>query len=122
MIHPLARASNPATSVDAACTARSLARAHRADILHALLAFGPATAERLAQNIRSLDKHQVGRRLIELERLGLARPLVENGRPVTHTLSTGRQGRVWVAGAGVRGPGDKSNQPTSSGSARSEPA
>ena len=119
MIHPLARASNPATSVDAALVARFVARAHRALILDTLHAYGPATAERLASNL-PLDKHQVGRRLIELERLGLAAPLIEHGHPVTHTLKTGRQGRVWVAGAGVRGPGEKSNQPTSSGSAAKE--
>ena len=95
MIHPLARASNPATSVDAACMAGILAKAHRALILDTLRAYGPATAERLASNL-PIDKHQVGRRLIELERLGLAAPLVEHGYPVTHTLKTGRQGRVWV--------------------------
>ena len=121
MIHPLARASNPATSVDAALVARFVARAHRALILDTLHAYGPATAERLASNL-PLDKHQVGRRLIELERLGLARPLVENGRPVTHTLATGRQGRVWVAGADGRGPGDRADRPTSSGSAPKEGA
>ena len=119
MIHPLARASNPPTSVDAACAAGALGNAHRTMIRWALIDYGPSTAERIAQNLPMLDKHQVGRRLVELERLGLAAPLVENGRPVTHTLGTGRQGRVWVAGAGVRGPGDTSNQPTSSGSAGS---
>lgn len=95
-VYPLARSSDPATSVDAAFLAKSLARAHCALILDALREYGPSTAERLA-NVLPLDKHQIGRRLVELERLGQARVPQKDGKDVTHTLTTGRQARVWEA-------------------------
>lgn len=88
---PHARRSDPATSHAAAERAQGFAASQRGRIYLALIGHGPMTAKELVTHIVMTDV-QVCRRLPELQRLGLVRPLVEAGRPVVRDGS-----RVWEA-------------------------
>lgn len=87
---PLARASDPVTSHAAADSASEIQARHHRIILAALEQHGPAGKDRLAV-LTSLTGVQVCRRLVELERMGKAKP---TGRTVTSTA--GRQEREWA--------------------------
>lgn len=69
--HKLARTENPETSKAAARSCRELRGEHHALILDAL-ADGNANADELAPRC-GLTRHQIGRRLGELENAGLVR-------------------------------------------------
>lgn len=85
---PMARRSDPATSHEAAESAKELAARHHRIIL-AALSRGPAGKDRIG-TLTSLTGVQVCRRLTELERAGKIEP---TGRTVTSTA--GRQEREW---------------------------
>ena len=72
---PVARRSDPATSHAAAAKAASIAPSHRNIIMDALRVY-PGTVYSL-EAVTGLDAHRIGKRLIELQRLGLAEPTGE---------------------------------------------
>ena len=86
---PLARASDPATSHQAAAQARELARQHHRIILAALEAHGAMGKDGIAART-SLTGVAVCRRLAELQRMGKIAP---TGRTVLSTA--GRHEREW---------------------------
>lgn len=88
---PVARRADPGTSHAAAKSAVDLAKAHHGVILACLKAHGPLGKDGIAARTR-LDGVQVCRRLVELERAGLAQ---QTGRTVASTA--GRQEREWSA-------------------------
>jgi predicted Rossmann fold nucleotide-binding protein DprA/Smf involved in DNA uptake len=83
-----ARASNPATSHQAAAQAGGMATRHQRQILAALLD-GPAGASGIAARCGLLP-HQIGKRIHELARDGR---IVQTGRVVAS--SSGRGEREW---------------------------
>lgn len=76
LILPLSRRTDPATSHAAAAKAASVAPSHRNIIMDALRHFGPLTQYGIEHHT-GLLAHKVGKRLVELERLGLAEPTGE---------------------------------------------
>ena len=86
---PEARRADPATSHQAAHSARELQARHHRIILDALRQHGAAGKDRIAA-LTCLSGVQVCRRLGELERAGQIKP---TGRTVTST--SGRQEREW---------------------------
>ena len=86
-----ARKSDPATSHAAARKADEFKGDHHARILAALKAIGPAGKDRIGKRI-GLSGVAVARRLIEMQRDGLARPTGD-----TEPSETGRAERVWEA-------------------------
>lgn len=97
---PLARATDPITSHQAAAQAVSLASSHHALILTAVTLYGAQTAHEIAPRI-DLSAHQVLKRCGELERAGkLARTKTGgyvDGRPLYWCRKTpsGRLACVW---------------------------
>ncbi len=88
---PQARAFDPSTSHAAASAARSLQAQHADQILACLRKHGAMGKDGIASRTK-LDGVQVCRRLIELERAGLA---ATTGKTVPST--SGRQEREWAA-------------------------
>lgn len=86
---PAARASDPATSHQAAQQARELAARHHRIILSCLEAHGPAGKDRIAA-LTCLSGVAVCRRLSELQKVGRITP---TGRNVQSTA--GRAEREW---------------------------
>jgi predicted ArsR family transcriptional regulator len=86
---PVARATDPATSHQAAAQARELAADHHRIILAALEAHGPLGKDGIALRT-SLTGVAVCRRLTELQRMGR---IVPTGRNVQSTA--GRAEREW---------------------------
>ena len=76
LIVPLARRRDPSTSHRAAERAAPIAPIHRNIILAALRDHGPLTQYGIERHT-GLLAHKVGKRLIELQRLGLAEPTGE---------------------------------------------
>jgi len=70
--HKLARTDDPATSKAAAKSCKELRSEHHRLILEALSEVGDANADEIA-DVCGLHRHQVGRRLNELERAGYVR-------------------------------------------------
>jgi predicted ArsR family transcriptional regulator len=70
--HAKARASDPSTSHAAAAAARGVAADHHRTILEVMRCGADWTADEIAVHC-NLDRHQIGRRLGELERAGLVR-------------------------------------------------
>lgn len=70
--HTLARTENPTTSHAAAAAARDLRADHHRTILDVMRCGADWTADNVAIHC-NLDRHQIGRRLGELERHGLVR-------------------------------------------------
>lgn len=68
--HQLARATNPETSHQAAAGVRSFRTQHHETILAVMRTSDDWTADEIAIHCH-LDRHQIGRRLGELERHGL---------------------------------------------------
>lgn len=87
-----ARRTDPETSHAAAARSHELARLHHVMIYARLCEVFPVglTYEEIADGI-GLEKHCVGKRMIELERHGHARTEGER------MLSSGRRGRIWIA-------------------------
>lgn len=75
-----ARRTDPITSHQAARNAERFAASHAGRILDALRQ-GVATAHRLSE-LTSLTVVQIDRRLPELEKSGLARPVIVLGQPL----------------------------------------
>ena len=89
LAEPLARATDPATSHQAAAEARELAADHQRIILAALEAHGAAGKDRIAALTR-LTGTQVARRTCELHKLGKIAPTGKN------VLSTAKRAeREW---------------------------
>jgi len=88
---PAARASDPATSHQAAAQARELAAKHHRAIVAALEAHGPHGKDGIARLI-GIDGVAVCRRLTELQRMGRIAP---TGRVVAS--AAGRSEREWAA-------------------------
>ena len=86
---PMARRSDPVTSHLAAASAKELAAAHQRIILACLEAHGALGKDGIASRTQ-LTGHAVGKRLCELERMGLIRT---TGKTVISTA--GRQEREW---------------------------
>jgi len=70
--HRLARTENPSTSHAAAAASRDLRANHHRTILDVMRCSADWTADEIALHC-NLDRHQIGRRLGELERHGLVR-------------------------------------------------
>ena len=70
--HTKARTTDPATSHAAAAAARGLAADHQRTILEVMRCGDDWTADEIAVHC-GLDRHQIGRRLGELERAKLVR-------------------------------------------------
>lgn len=85
----LARSTDPATSHAAAARVHEFGSGHIADIRRCLALHGPLTADQIALHTE-LDKHQICRRLPEMESAGIAAPTGD-----TRASRTGRQERVW---------------------------
>jgi hypothetical protein len=90
------RRTDPETSKVAALRAGEFAAAHHAKIVGSLVTQGAATIYELAERV-GIDHVAVARRMAELERLTVARPKVEDGKPVTRPGPKGRGCRVWEA-------------------------
>jgi predicted ArsR family transcriptional regulator len=88
-VYPVARRTNPHTSHAAAHLAKALAQDHQRTILACLEAHGPLGKDGIGARTQ-LTGHQVGKRLPELQRLGLVQP---TGRTVAS--ESGRQEREW---------------------------
>lgn len=86
---PRARRTDPATSHAAAKSAKSLQHNHHGNILLVLYGCGPLGVDGIAVRC-GLTGHQVGKRMIELERLGL---VAQTGKTVPST--SGRSQREW---------------------------
>ena len=87
---PAARATDPATSHQAAAQARELAQQHHRTILAALEQHGPMGKDGIAART-NLTGVAVCRRLTELQRMG---KIVPTGRTVLSTA--GRHEREWA--------------------------
>lgn len=87
----LARNSDPITSHLAAARVHEFALSHQEQIVSCLIEFGPMTCDEISNRI-GMFSHQINKRVVELERKGLARPTGE-----TRTSASGRQSRVWGA-------------------------
>lgn len=87
-----ARTNDPETSHAAASKSQELARRHHIMIYARLREVFPGglTYEEIANGI-GLEKHCVGKRMVELQRDGHARTEGER------LLSSGRRGRIWIA-------------------------
>lgn len=90
---PRARKSNPATSHEAAISAKELQAQHCRTIVGALKRYGPSGVDRIAA-LTKLNNHQVGKRMVELERAGLAKLTGQNVKSLS-----GRDQREWMAAA-----------------------
>ncbi|MEY4345264.1 MAG: hypothetical protein RL032_1096 [Pseudomonadota bacterium] len=88
-VYPVARRTDPHTSHAAAHQAKDLAQDHQRAILAALDAHGPMGKDQIGERTL-LTGHAVGKRLPELQRMGLAAP---TGRRVPS--ASGRQEREW---------------------------
>ena len=88
---PAARATDPTTSHQAAAAARDHAGVQRVRILKHLQQCGMLTADALDEALQ-MRATSAGRRLPELEALGLARPTEKTAR-----TRSGRQARLWEA-------------------------
>jgi hypothetical protein len=75
LVLPLARHTDPDVSHKAAIRATKIAPSHR-NLIMAALREHPGTVYSLESRI-GLDAHRIGKRLIELQRLGLAEPTGE---------------------------------------------
>lgn len=88
---PLARATDPLTSHEAAARVAEFASAHHQRVMDALRrAGGRAGAEQIGW-LASMEPHAVRRRLPELQAMGVIRPTEE--RAMTRS---GRRERIWV--------------------------
>lgn len=88
---PRARKSDPATSHEAAISAKELQAQHCRTIVGALKRYGPSGVDRIAA-LTKLTNYQVSKRMCELERVGHAKP---TGKDVMSLA--GRAQREWVA-------------------------
>lgn len=88
---PLARSHDPSTSHAAAARVTEFAGGQRAAILNALKVSGPMDSERIGR-VLGIDAYAIRKRVVELQRLGLAEPTGE-----TVPTASGRQQRVWRA-------------------------
>lgn len=88
-VYPLARRTDPHTSHAAAHQAKALAADHQRAILACLEAHGPLGKDGIGARTM-LTGHAVGKRLPELQRLGLVQP---TGRTVPS--ESGRAEREW---------------------------
>ena len=88
---PRARESDPETSHEAAASMANEAAAQRSKIHRALLCHGGKTADGLDE-FCELRVTSAGRRLPELQKLGLARPTDRKEK-----TRSGRMARVWEA-------------------------
>ena len=86
---PRARRTDPATSHQAAAKAKDLQAGHHGNILGVLHRFGPLGVDGIAARC-GLTGHQVGKRMIELERFGA---VVQTGKLMLST--SGRSQREW---------------------------
>ena len=86
---PVARRTDPHTSHAAAHLAKALAADHQRAILACLEAHGPLGKDAIGERTL-LAGHAVGKRLPELQRMGLVQP---TGRTVAS--ASGRQEREW---------------------------
>ena len=89
--HKLARAENPATSKAAAKASRDLRSEHHRIVLAVLDSVTDANADEIAARC-DLDRHQIGRRLNELERVGYVRLT-----GITRPTATGRMAQCYAA-------------------------
>ena len=90
-VMPMARRTDPETSHQAAAQAKELAARHARMILATLEAHGPCGKDRIGA-LTTITGHAVGKRLSEMERMGL---IVLTGRTVRS--ASGRQEREWRA-------------------------
>lgn len=90
---PRARKSNPATSHEAAISAKELQAQHCRTIVGALKRYGPSGVDRIAALTR-LTSYQCSKRMAELERAGLAKLTGQNVKSLS-----GRDQREWMAAA-----------------------
>lgn len=86
----------PGTSLDAYAASHELSKAHKEKIIEALSEIGFANYEQIAVKA-NLDKHQIGRRLSELEedkkilKSGITKP-TSSGRPAyCYTIAAGQE-------------------------------
>lgn len=86
---PRARTTDPETSHAAAASSRGLAGEHRRKILAVMAKGGDWTADEIAERC-DLNRHQIGRRLGELERSGAVQKSI-NTRPTP----SGRQAQCY---------------------------
>ena len=89
LAEPLARRTDPATSHAAAHQAKELAALHQRTILACLEAHGPLGKDGIGARTQ-LTGHAVGKRMAELQRMGL---VTLTGRNVPSTA--GRAEREW---------------------------
>lgn len=90
-IFPRVRNNDPITSVQAADKAAELSACHAELIVQALVAYGPMGKDQISE-VTYLDGHQIGKRMKELEQLGL---IQLTGRTVKNRKN--RQEREWAA-------------------------
>ena len=93
---PLARNTDPATSHEAAESARDLASRHAMMILEALHKHGAMSPTAIAR-VLGLDRAQVFRRMSDLEKQGLAQP---TGRVIKSPSNRNEREWMFVAGGG----------------------
>lgn len=74
---PVARRTDPVTSHRAAAKAASITPSHRNIILAALREHGELTVYGI-EGVTGIAAHRVGKRMVELQRLGLAEPCGES--------------------------------------------
>jgi predicted ArsR family transcriptional regulator len=86
---PRARRTDPATSHKAAAEAKAVQANHHGNIIAVLSRFGPQGVDGIAARC-GLTGHQVGKRMVELERLG---SVAQTGKVVMST--SGRSQREW---------------------------
>ena len=89
LVEPLARRTDPDTSHQAARQAKELAAMHQRTILACLEAHGPLGKDGIGARTQ-LTGHAVGKRMAELQRMGL---VTLTGRNVPSTA--GRAEREW---------------------------
>jgi len=94
----LARATDPATSHEAAGQVGEFGARHHSTILTALRQLGDGNAHEIAAHCGMLA-HAVGKRLEEMRRLRTIEPVIEDGKHVTRRSPSGRSARVWKAAA-----------------------
>ena len=92
----LARRSDPETSHKAAARVAEFANGHHEQIVAVLREHGRLTVYEIA-SFCSLDAHRCGKRMNELQRMGLAAVATENGVEVERRTPSGRMARVWEA-------------------------
>ena len=93
--HTLARKSDPSTSHAAAARVGEFRKMQHDTILRVLRHRGQLTAFDIAA-FCALDAHEIGKRLSEMERVGLIRVVLNEGRIVMRLAPSGRQARVWA--------------------------